>query len=110
LVKMCLHPRRDGAQGGARAGALLVDLGLLFGGDGHGQGPWLVWPYLVAAMRAAINRRCGMAGATDRPALRSGRRHASLAATNGKGMTMTIRYLHTMVRVLDLEKTMAFFR
>ncbi|SIR14787.1 lactoylglutathione lyase [Paracoccus thiocyanatus] len=23
---------------------------------------------------------------------------------------MTIRYLHTMVRVLDLEKTMAFFR
>jgi len=43
-------------------------------------------------------------------------RDASLApetAAGGRkreGKTMRIRYLHTMVRVLDLEKSMAFFR
>ncbi len=38
-VEVILHAGRDGAERGAGVGPGLGDLGLLFGGEGHGGGP-----------------------------------------------------------------------
>ena len=42
-VEMALHPLGDGAQGRPRLAALGGDLGLLFGGEGHGLSPLSSW-------------------------------------------------------------------
>lgn len=114
---MLFHARGHNAAGRLRVRALFLDLGQLFGRQRHEITLSSIESFttIYRLMQHRNRHMCDPSrifSIVHRAPLDTHRQRAKLQEnTNSeKEQTMGLKYLHTMVRVKDLEKSMAFFK